>query len=59
MKAVLPVAEDAGGPCLTITFNALVLPKGVVPSDDPLIAAGAAPYAVGLGRRLGEGAKQQ
>ena len=53
------VAEDAGGPCLTITFNPLVLPKGVVPSDDPLIAARAAPYAVGLGRRLGEGAKQQ
>ena len=36
----------------------MVLPKGVEPSADPLIAARSAPYAVGLGRRLGEGAKQ-
>jgi catalase len=53
------VSDDAGGPCLTITFNPLILPKGVEPSDDPLIAARAAPYGVGLGRRLVEGAKQQ
>jgi len=56
---VTSVAEDGAGACLTITFNPLVLPKGVVPSDDPMIAARSAPYAVGLGRRLGEGAKQQ
>lgn len=37
----------------------MVLPKGVEPSADPMIAARAAPYAVGLGRRLGEGPKQQ
>jgi catalase len=53
------VAEDGGGACLTITFNPMVLPKGVEPSADPLIAARAAPYAVGLGRRLVEGPKQQ
>jgi len=52
------VAPDAGGECVNITFNPMVLPKGVEPSNDPLIAARAAPYAVGLGRRLGEGAKQ-
>lgn len=56
---VTSVAEDGGGPCLTITYNPMVLPKGVEPSADPMIAARAAPYAVGLGRRLTEGAKQQ
>lgn len=52
------VAADAGGDCLTITYNPMVLPKGVEPSADPMLAARAAPYAVGLGRRLGEGARQ-
>ena len=56
---VTSVAEDGGGPCLTITYNPMVLPKGVEPSADPMIAARAAPYALGLGRRLTEGAKQQ
>jgi catalase len=52
------VAADASGPCLTITYNPMVLPKGVEPSADPMLAARAAPYGVSLGRRLGEGAKQ-
>jgi catalase len=52
------VAADAGGDCVAITFNPMVLPKGVEPSADPMLAARAAPYAVSLGRRLGEGAKQ-
>jgi catalase len=56
---ITSVAEDAGGACLTITYNPLILPKGVEPSADPMIAARAAPYAIGLGRRLTEGAKQQ
>jgi catalase len=56
---VTSVADDGGGDCLTITFNPSVLPKGVEPSADPMIAARAAPYVVGLGRRLTEGAKQQ
>ncbi len=55
---VTSVAEDGGGACLTITYNPMVLPKGVEPSADPMIAARAAPYAIGLGRRLTEGAKQ-
>ena len=52
------VAPDATGPCLNITYNPMVLPKGVEPSDDPMLAARAAPYGVSLGRRLVEGAKQ-
>lgn len=59
MLKVTSVAEDGGGPCLTITYNPMVLPKGVEPSADPMIAARAAPYVVGLGRRLSEGPKQQ
>lgn len=52
------VAADATGECLAITYNPIVLPKGIEPSADPMLAARAAPYVVGLGRRLGEGAKQ-
>ncbi len=52
------VAPDATGACVAITFLPTMLPKGVEPSNDPMIAARVAPYAVSLGRRLGEGAKQ-
>ena len=52
------VSDDAGGACLTINFNPLILPKGVEPSADPVLAARAAPYAVSQGRRLNEGARQ-
>jgi catalase len=55
---ITEVAPDAGGACLTITFVPTNLPKGVEGSADPMLAARAAPYAVGLGRRLTEGAKQ-
>jgi catalase len=55
---ITEVAADAAGACLTITFNPMLLPKGVEAGPDPLIAARAAPYAVGLARRLGEGPKQ-
>jgi catalase len=55
IKAVSP---DATGPCVGITYNPMVLPKGVEPSADPMLAARAAPYAVSLGRRLGEGPRQ-
>ncbi len=56
---VTSVSEDGGGPCLTITYNPMVMPKGVEPSADPMLPARAAPYGVSLGRRLTEGAKQQ
>ena len=52
-------SADGGGDCLTVNYNPMVLPKGVEPSADPMLAARAAPYAVSQGRRLGEGAKQQ
>lgn len=52
------VSADASGPCLAITYNPMVLPKGVEASADPMLAARAAPYVVSLGRRLTEGAKQ-
>ncbi len=55
---ITEVAADATGPCVTITFVPTNLPKGVEPSNDPMLAARAAPYAVSLGRRAGEGAKQ-
>ena len=56
---ITSVSEDSGGPCLTTNYNPMVMPKGVEASADPMLAARAAPYAVSLGRRLGEGAKQQ
>ena len=59
MLKITSVSDDAGGPCLSITYNPMVLPKGVEASADPMLAARAAPYAVSLVRRLGEGAKQQ
>lgn len=56
---VISVSEDAGGACLNITFNPTTLPKGVEASADPMLTGRAAPYGVSLGRRLGEGSKQQ
>ncbi len=56
--SIKSVAADATGECVGITYIPTVLPKGVEASADPMLAARAAPYAVGLGRRLTEGAKQ-
>ena len=55
---VKSVSADATGACLAVNYNPMNLPKGVEPSADPMLAARAAPYAVSLGRRLVEGAKQ-
>jgi catalase len=52
------ISADSTGPCVGITYNPMILPKGVEPSADPMLAARAAPYAVSLGRRLAEGARQ-
>jgi catalase len=43
--------ETSANPCDGLTFNPLVLPKGISPSDDPISLARAAPYAISLGRR--------
>ena len=52
------VSPDATGPCLTINYNPMVLPKGVEASADPMLAARVTPYVVSLTRRLVEGPKQ-
>lgn len=51
------VEAGAGGACDKITFNPLVLPAGIKPSADPVLLARPAPYALSLGRRLGEAAR--
>jgi catalase len=55
---ITSVSDDDKGACLTVNYNPMVMPKGVEPSNDPMLSARAAPYAVALGRRLSEGAKQ-
>lgn len=47
--SVTALADDAS--CQAINFNPLVLPKGVEPSDDPLLPARAGAYAVSQSRR--------
>jgi catalase len=51
------VEAGAGGACDAITFNPLVLPKGMKPSADPVLLARPVSYAISLGRRLSEAAK--
>lgn len=54
-KLVIDAVEPAlGGACDRITFNPLVLPQGMKASADPVLLARPAPYAISLGRRLGE-----
>ena len=53
------VEAGAGGACENITFNPLVLPRGIKPSADPVLLARAAPYALSLGRRLTEAAAKK
>lgn len=48
------VEADGAGACERMTFNPIVLPKGIAPSADPVLNARAAPYGVSLGRRLTE-----
>ncbi len=55
---LISVAPDSGGDCVNVTFVPTVLPKGVEASADPMLIGRAAPYVVGLGRRLVEGSKQ-
>lgn len=51
------VEADGSGACDDMTFNPLVLPKGIQASTDPVLNARPAPYAVSLGRRLSEKAQ--
>jgi catalase len=51
------VESDATSAATDITFDPLVLPAGIAPSDDPLLGARSAVYAQSYTRRAGE-AKQ-
>jgi len=48
------VQSEATGPCRVINFDPLVLPEGIVPSDDPLLSARSAVYSQSFTRRAGE-----
>ncbi len=54
---VTQVEAGPGGACERLTYNPLTLPKGIEASSDPVLRARAAPYALSLGRRLGESAR--
>jgi catalase len=45
---------EENGPCRDVTFDPLILPAGIAASDDPLLSARSAAYAVSLRRRSGE-----
>jgi catalase len=49
------IEEDGG--CRNITFDPLILPSGIAPSDDPLLPARSGVYASSLARRDGEHAQ--
>lgn len=54
---ITQVEAGAGGACERITYNPTTLPKGIEASSDPVLRARAAPYALSLGRRIGEAAR--
>jgi catalase len=43
---VAEVSSEDNGPCTEINFDPLVLPAGIEPSDDPLLSARSAVYAL-------------
>jgi catalase len=46
---------EAAGPCRDYNYDPLVLPVGILPSDDPLLPARSATYAASFDRRTAEG----
>jgi catalase len=48
------VESDDEGPATDINFDPLVLPAGIVPSDDPLLSARSAVYSRSFTKRAGE-----
>jgi catalase len=48
------VSSEDGGPCEDVNFDPLVLPSGIEPSDDPLLSARSAAYALSFTLRAGE-----
>ena len=54
---VTALESEAEGNCRDVNFDPLMLPRGIAPSDDPLLQARSAVYALSHSRRDGE-AKQ-
>jgi catalase len=48
------IEAEATSPARTINFDPLILPDGIVGSDDPLLSARSAAYSVSFTRRVGE-----
>jgi catalase len=46
--------DEAHGACRDVTFDPLILPDGIEPSDDPILSARSAAYAQSFRRRAGE-----
>lgn len=46
--------NEADGPCRDYNYDPLILPSGIRPSDDPLLAARSSAYAVSFDRRTAE-----
>jgi catalase len=46
--------SEESSPATNITFDPLVLPEGISPSDDPLLSPRSAVYAESFARRAGE-----
>ena len=51
---VTAIESEAEGNCRDTEFDPLLLPSGIEPSDDPLLSARSAAYAVSFKRRAGE-----
>lgn len=47
-------APEDDGPCRDLSFDPLILPAGIAPSDDPLLSARSAAYSSSFTRRAGE-----
>jgi catalase len=52
--SVTGIESEGTGNCRDINFDPLILPSGVEPSDDPLLSARSAAYAVSFARRATE-----
>lgn len=51
---ITQVQDEDHGACRDVTFDPLILPHGIAPSDDPLLSARSATYAQSFTRRAGE-----
>ena len=51
---VVALESEAAGHCRDVNFDPLMLPRGIAPSDDPLLRARSAAYAISHARRASE-----